>query len=228
MEGMTRGALVALVLLTACHHKKRTVYAADGSCSDPAGCVPPPDYPNEYRAPDDEHPGTGVDPWGPGPTGETRQATCDDVGHALASIELGNWADENALAPLIAKHRAACVTAKLDQDERQCVFEATDTTGITYCAPRMTPGARVEVVAAKDCAPLMTMMRTQSRMYSSHPLIEKQLAAIEESCAQDRWTIPFGDCVRNLPLPSYVGMYCAGAGPAPLRKKVETRLAQVK
>ncbi len=227
---MTRCVMVAaLLLVAACHHKKKTVYAYDGSCPDPAGCVPPPDYPNEYKVPDEDHPGSGADPWGPGPAGEAKQATCDDVGHALASMELGNWADEEALAPAVAKHRSACMKTKLDQAERQCVFEATDKTGIAYCAPRMVPGSEVAVVAAKDCEPITTNMRQQTKAYyASQPIVEKLMVAVEESCAKDRWTIPFGECVRSVPYPGYINTYCAGAAPAPLRKKVADRLAQVK
>lgn len=228
---MTRRALVAVLLLVACHHKKKTVYAADGSCADPSGCVAvnPADYPNEYKSPDEDHPGSSGDPWGPGPAGEMKQASCDDVAHALASMDLGNWADEDALAPAIAKHKAACVKAKLDQDERQCVFEAIDKTGIAYCAPRMVPGAQVETVAAKDCGPAMDMMRQQAKAYGDQqPLLERQIAAIQTSCEKDRWTPPFRDCVHDVPYPGYVSAYCAGAAPAPLRKKINDRLAAVK
>lgn len=227
---MTRRALVAVLLLVACHHKKKLTYAnADGSCYDPNGCAPPIVYPNEYKSPDEDHPGPSGDPWGAGPGGEPKRASCDDVGHTLASMDLGNWADEDTLAPAIAKHKAACVKAKLDQDERQCVFEATDKTGIAYCAPRMVPGTEVAVIAAKDCAPITTNMRQQTNTYySSQPIVEKLMLAIEESCAKDRWTIPFGDCVRTVPYPGYINSYCAGAAPAPLRKKVADRLAQVK
>lgn len=221
MEGMTRRVLaLALVLVSACHHKKKTYYAADGSCSDPAGCQPAPVYPNEYKVPDEEHPGdTGV---------EITQASCDDVAHALASMDLGNWATEEALAPVIAKHRATCVKQKLTQDERQCIFESTDTTGLAYCAPRLVPGAEVAVVAAKDCAPLTTNMRQQMAAYASQPVVAKQMDAVEESCAKDRWPTAFGECVRSVPYPGYISAYCAGAAPAPLRKKIENRLASAK
>lgn len=227
---MPRRALVAAVLLlAACHHKKRPAYAADGSCPDPDGCEPARVYPNEYRPPDEDHAATGGDPWGPGPAGELPQASCDDVAHALASIELGNWADEEALAPAIAKHRAACTKARLDEDERQCIFEATDKDAIAWCAPRMVPGAQIATVAAKDCESILTTLRAQATLYQpSQPIVEKQVGAIAESCTKDRWTIPFGDCVRNLPYPTYVSAYCAGAAPLALRKKIESRLAQVK
>jgi general secretion pathway protein D len=87
----------------------------------------------------------------------------------------------------------------------------------------------IAVVAAKDCAPITTVMRQQTKLaYQSQPIIERQVIAIEESCAKDRWTVAFGDCVKNVPYPGYVSAYCAGAAPMPLRKKIENRLAQVK
>ena len=230
MTAMTRRALLAAVLLlAACSKKKLPAYAADGTCAHPEGCSAPVDYPNQYKLPDEARPAPGPDPWGPGPTGATRQATCLDVGHTLASLELGNWAEEEVLAPAISKHRQACARAELDKDERQCIFEATDKNAIAWCAPRMVPGAKIAVIAAKDCEPITAIMRQQTKAYyQSQPIVEKQVIAIEESCAKDRWTTTLGDCVKNVPYPGYVSMYCANAGPLPLRKKIENRLAQVK
>ena len=118
---------------------------------------------------------------------------------------------------------------KLDQSERQCVFEATDKTGIAYCAPRMVPGAEVATVPAKECGPVTEGMRPQRQSYGAQQdLFDRQMAAIEDSCAHDRWTPPFRDCVKTVPYPTYIAMYCAGSAPAPLRKKINDRLAAVK
>lgn len=159
------------------------------------------------------------------------EASCDDVATNLAAIDLGNHADEEELGPLLAKYKSSCTKHELSQDERDCMFEATDHPTVSWCAPRMTPGAAVAVVPPRDCPDAVRQLRLQAAAAQGpqpNRIYEKQIAVVQTSCEQDRWTLAFRDCVRSVPYPGYVTAYCAGAGPAPLRRKLDDRLAAVK
>jgi hypothetical protein len=224
MREMTRSALLVLAL-AACGGSSRHVakHAApgDGICREAGGCETPIEDQTRYEPPDAEHPLT---------TGGITDPSCSDVATSLAALDLGNYADDDQLRPLVAKYKASCVRAKLDKSERECVFEATDRPTVTWCAPRMMPGAAVAVVAARDCPDAIKQLREQAAQYQpqAQPILEKQIAAVQTSCEQDRWTLAFRDCVRAVPYPGYLTTYCGGAAPAPLRRKINDRLAQVK
>jgi hypothetical protein len=228
---MTRSAW-CLVLIAACggpsHHREVARIAApgDGTCHEAGGCEAPIPEEPAYKLPDTDHGTPDTPTYDPR---KTVEASCDDVARNLAALDLGNYADDDKLAPAIAKHRAACGKYKLDKAERQCAFEATDKASVTWCVPRMVPGAAVAVVAPRECPAVIDQMTKTAAPYrNGQPLIDKQIAAMQTSCEQDRWTIAFRDCVRSVPYPGYIPIYCGGAGPAPLRKKLEDRLAQVK
>ncbi len=227
---MTRLACL-VIALAACGGSSRREVArfsapGDGACREPGGCEAPLEPAQKFALPDEDH---GPPPQEPNLAPVvTREATCADVGTNLAAIDLGNYADEDKLAPLIEKYRSSCKRVKLTSDERQCAFEATDRSSVTWCAQRMMPGAKVAVVEARECPELTQNMRQQIAAQPGQELWSKQLAAVQSSCEQDRWTLPFRDCVRSVPYPTYVSSYCAGAAPAPLRKKLEDRLAQIK
>ena len=53
-------------------------------------------------------------------------ASCQAVGEQLASIELGNYAEPEARAPVVARYRAACETAMVSREEGQCLDSARD------------------------------------------------------------------------------------------------------
>ncbi|MBL0212359.1 MAG: hypothetical protein IPQ07_00480 [Myxococcales bacterium] len=225
---MTRLACL-LIALAACGGSSRPVaqHAApgDGTCHEAGGCEAKLETEPKFLLPDEDHPAPQEPSLVPA---ETREASCTDVATNLASIELGNYAEDGKLGPLVSRYRSSCAKLKLSRDERQCVFEATDRPTVTWCAQRMMPGAAVAVVEARECPEIAEQMRSRMNAQPGQELWPKQLAAMQRSCEQDRWTIPFRDCVRSVPFPTYITAYCGNAAPAPLRRKLEDRLAQIK
>lgn len=226
---MTRSMTVLLVL-AACgsSHREVAKFSApgDGQCHEPGGCEAP--LPNEpqFKLPDSDRPGPPDPHLG---ILETREATCEDVGVNLASLELGNYAEEGKLAQVVAKYRAQCAKLKLTKTERQCVFESSDQPSITWCAPKLMPGAQVAIVDPRECPDIAKQMRMRTEQAQpGQNAWPKQLAAMQASCEQDRWTVPFRDCVASVPFPTYVDSYCGNAAPGALRKKLQDRYAQIK
>jgi hypothetical protein len=111
------------------------------------------------------------------------------------------------------------------------VFEATDHPTVGWCAPRLMPGAAVAIVKARECSDAVQQLRLHAAAMHGpqpQPIIQKQIDAVQTSCEQDRWTLAFRDCVRSVPYPGHITMYCGGAAPGPLRRKIDERLARVK
>jgi hypothetical protein len=65
-------------------------------------------------------------------------ADCDAVAEQLASIDLGNYAEPEDRAPVIARYKAACAAALISREEAQCIDRARDRSSAALCAPRMT------------------------------------------------------------------------------------------
>jgi hypothetical protein len=199
--------------------------AGDGTCHEAGGCAAPIEPAPRFELPDSDHPPPPEPSRAPA---EIVQASCADVGISVASIELGNYADPAARAPTVAKYRARCAAVKLDHDERQCVFEATDKATVTYCAPRMMPGDPVPIVDAKDCTAITAQLGDPiNGPQPVPPQWARQVAAVRASCEKDRWTALFGECVRQVQVAGYVLAYCSQAAPAPLRRRIEDRLAKI-
>jgi len=220
-----------LVVLAACgsSHREVAKFSApgDGACHEAGGCEAPVPGEPQFKLPDSDRPPPPQDP----PVGpvEARDATCDDVAQNLAAFDLGNYAEESKLAPAIAKYRAQYTKLRLTKDERQCAFESTDRASVTWCAPRMFPGAQVALVDTRDCPDIAKAMRQRTEQQQpGQNTWGKQLAAVQASCEQDRWTVAFRECVNSVPFPTYVDAYCGNAAPMPLRKKLQDRLAQIK
>ncbi|MBA3462505.1 MAG: hypothetical protein H0T46_21265 [Deltaproteobacteria bacterium] len=198
---MTRSAIVILVL-AACGGSSRQVSQA------------------RYQPPAANH---------PPPPAYLTEATCADVATNLASLDLGNHADEEQLEPLLAQYTASCAKLLLNQVERQCVYDATDRTTVAWCAPRMMPDAAVAVVDPRDCPAVVEQLRLQIAAQPSQTrLLERQINAVQTSCERDRWPSAFGDCVRKLRYSGNVAPFCAGAAPAALLRMMNERVALVK
>jgi hypothetical protein len=193
-----------------------------GDCPDPAGCEAPIESEARFEGPDAEHgpPGdSNVDPI------KSTEATCADVGQSLAAFEVGNYAEEANRRPVIARYTARCTEAKLDRDARQCVFEAGDQLTVEYCAPSLMSLYHVPLVAPRNCLDITNRIRAQHPLPAEDEVSTRMLATLVTSCEQDRWTLAFGMCAKNVATAAYVMVSCQHIAPAPLRKKIEDRLA---
>jgi len=144
-------------------------------------------------------------------------------------MEVGNYADDDVRRPAIIRYRARCLETRLTQEEKQCVFEAEDTSSIAWCAPRFWPQETIEVVATTDCAMIASQigdrMTTMPKGQPAWDIGQRQLSAVKQSCEQDRWTVQVGACARGIPIAAYIIPYCAHLAPMGLRMKLEDRIA---
>src|SRR5687768_2048177 len=66
-------------------------------------------------------------------------ADCKAVGEAVTSLDLGNYAEPEDRAPVVAKYQAACEGARISKAEGTCLEGARDKWVASQCAPRMFP-----------------------------------------------------------------------------------------
>jgi hypothetical protein len=64
-------------------------------------------------------------------------ADCDAVAEQLASIDLGNYAEPEDRAPVVARYAAACAAALITRREAHCIDLARDRSSAALCVPRM-------------------------------------------------------------------------------------------
>jgi hypothetical protein len=193
-----------------------------GDCPDPVGCEAPIETEARFEVPDAEH-GPPGDP-NLGPT-TIVEATCAEIGQSLAAFEVGNYAEEVNRRPVVAKYTARCTEARLDREARQCAFEAADQLTVEYCAPSLMSLYHVPLVAPRNCIDITNRIRAQHALPAEDKVSIRMLARLQTSCEQDRWTLAFGMCARNVATAAYVMGSCQHIAPAPLRKKIEDRLA---
>lgn len=201
-----------------------------GECTEQGGCEAPVEPQPRFEPPDVDHPVPDPDRVPPPITAEPREATCSDVAVSASALELGNYAEEAQRAPVLAKYKARCLRAKLDREERQCVFEAIDAPSVAYCAPRFWPEVPVKFVAVTECPAIAHEIgvRMAPHTANSNGVFDRYLAAVLRSCEQDRWTVELATCARGLHMPQYVTHQCTYQAPAALRTKLTERIAQVK
>ena len=203
-------------------------HAPDAPCPDDTGCELAIEEAPRFEAPDGERKQ-------PEPTDTVPQvvaakppeATCAAVGSSLASVELGNYAEEDQRAPVIAKHEARCVKLKLSTDERKCVFEARDKVTIAYCVPRFVPDLPIQIVDATECPKIMDGIRGRMATLNApkQALWDRKLTALDRSCRQDRWTFTFSECARTNAMAAQP-TDCLDLAPMPLQKLLQDRLAK--
>jgi hypothetical protein len=136
----------------------------------------------------------------PAPAGTP--ADCSRVADTLASFEMGNYATPEQRAPVVAKHKAACESAKVTSDEATCLGKARDTWAAKACLPRMFPAKPVPTEGGPTgCSVVVGRMRTAvlAEIGSNGSAAETQLAkllpVIQASCEQDNWPKNVVQCV---------------------------------
>jgi hypothetical protein len=196
-----------------------------GECADPAGCEVPIEEGPRFERPDAEH-GPPEEP-GLGPAGDV-VATCRDVGESLAALEVGNYADDAARSPVVARYTTRCTESRLDREARQCAFAAEDQLTVEYCAPSLMSLYHVPLVAPRNCIDITNQIRAKHALPDQDEVSRRLLATLLTSCEQDRWTLAFGMCARNVATAAYVMGSCQQIAPTPLRKKLEDRLAALR
>lgn len=125
-------------------------------------------------------------------------ADCQSVADQLASMDLGNYAEPEERAPVVAKYKATCESQYISKEEGVCLEKARDKYAAAACAQRLYP----ELVA--DCTQVGEKTRAaakrqyrggaadQYKMY-----IDAQADAARLTCAEDKWAPALIKCVLS-------------------------------
>ena len=70
-------------------------------------------------------------------------ADCAAVAEGLASYDLGNYAEPEERAPIVATYKASCEKAHVTKEQGECFEKAADKTAAMMCAPFMFAAAKV-------------------------------------------------------------------------------------
>ncbi|MEJ7603581.1 MAG: hypothetical protein WKG01_37185 [Kofleriaceae bacterium] len=155
-------------------------------------------------------------------------ADCTVVAETFTSFELGNYADPDERAPLVAKLKAQCETAYVTKDEGMCLEETRDKYSATACVPRMFPASATKATTG-DCAQVAATFRTTvtQQMPQADPktkaMLDSMIGAIHKSCSEDQWPAAVIQC--------YLGttgldalQQCDAATPPALKQKIQDRV----
>lgn len=153
----------------------------------------------------------------PGPRGD-----CAAAADYFAALELGNYAEPDARAPVVASYKDACDDAQLTVAEVACVKAAGDTWTAKACAPRAFP----ELADSHDdgaCKQLVDKLRA-SMLGGLDPSLKawgaKELDIEETACVEDGWP----DALKACMLAGSGGGPCKAGLPAGLQRELQARL----
>ena len=125
-------------------------------------------------------------------------ADCQLVADQLASIDLGNYAEPEERAPVVAKYKATCETLYVSKEEGVCLDKARDRWSAAQCATRLFPelsasGTECAQVGEKTRASVARQYRGQGDAYKMY--IESMATAAKQACTEDHWSAELTKCV---------------------------------
>jgi hypothetical protein len=158
-------------------------------------------------------------------------ADCPEVAEQLTSIELGNYAEPETRAPVVARYKAACDAAMVSRDEAQCLDKARDRWAAGRCVPRLFPEMASSSTA--DCPAIAAKIRTATQNQPAYLLntrmmrwYDRVIAAMQESCEQDRWPDALKKCVMAGDGMSVMTPSCNQQTPPSLQQRIQERVQQ--
>ncbi|MBA3391919.1 MAG: hypothetical protein H0T89_04700 [Deltaproteobacteria bacterium] len=128
-------------------------------------------------------------------------ADCTVVAENLASMDLGNYAEPEQRAPVVAKYRASCEQVRVSKEEAACLDAARDTWSAGQCVPRMFPEmaststADCRQVADKVRATMTPQLQGQIDNPQVRQWIDATFQVMQQSCEQDAWPTGLKQCV---------------------------------
>lgn len=127
-------------------------------------------------------------------------ADCVVVAETLASMDLGNYAEPEQRAPVVAKYRASCEQVRVSKEEATCLDAARDAWSAGQCVPRMFP--EMASTSTGDCRQVADKVRatmTPQLDGVDNPQVRQWLDAtfqvMQQSCEQDAWPTALKQCV---------------------------------
>lgn len=127
-------------------------------------------------------------------------ADCAAVGERLASFDLGNYAEPDARAPVVAKYKAACEKAYVTKEQGDCIEKADSSWAAKDCASAMFP--ELESTNTGLCDQVMVKIKAlidKQIAGNSDPSTAKLIGAMtdvmRQSCEQDGWPDALKQCL---------------------------------
>jgi hypothetical protein len=123
-------------------------------------------------------------------------ADCQLVADELASLDLGNYAEPEERAPVVAKYKGQCETLYVSKEEGVCLEKAKDHWAAAQCTPRLYPE-----LASNDCAQVGEKTRAAAaRQYRNAAeqykmYIDAMAKGAQQSCTEDKWSAELTKCV---------------------------------
>ena len=160
-------------------------------------------------------------------------ADCTVVAETIASMELGNYAEPEERAPVVAKYKSACDKAYVSKEEGECIDKARDKWSAGQCAPRMFP----EMAASKNGDCKKVVLRVESAMKQQmqnmqDPQMQQwfktTLSVMQQSCEEDKWPDELKKCIIEAKgdLGTDAMQQCNQQFPPALQQKLQERLAE--
>jgi hypothetical protein len=158
-------------------------------------------------------------------------ADCQDVGEQLASIELGNYAEPETRAPVVARDKAACEAARVSREEQQCLDRVRDRWSAAQCVPRMFPDLASS--STGDCGAIAARVRAAMQNQASYlgdPRIQtwfdRTMSVMQESCEQDHWPGALKKCMLAGDGLAAMTQACSQQTPPALQQRLQERLTR--
>lgn len=158
-------------------------------------------------------------------------ADCDAVAAQLTSLDLGNYAEPEDRAPVVARYVAGCKAAMVSKEEGACIDKARDAWTAKGCAPRMFPELAARTTG--DCAAVVA--RTRQLMVRQAPYLDEPASrkwfdltmdVMKRSCEEDHWPDQVKQCVLADNLSAEALQACNQRMPPALQQKMQDRLTK--
>jgi hypothetical protein len=154
-------------------------------------------------------------------------ADCAMVSETLASLDLGNYAEVEERAPVVAKYKATCEKVYVSKEEGECLDKARDKWTAGQCAPRMFPemtakGADCKQVAAKLESAMKQMQGMENPQMAQY--LETTVKVVGQSCAEDAWPDAVKQCILMQSGGADAMQVCNQQFPPALQTKLQERL----
>jgi hypothetical protein len=162
-------------------------------------------------------------------------ADCAKVAENMASYELGNYAEPEDRAPVVAKLKAKCDELMVTKEEGDCILGVKDKWAAAKCVPRLYP----EMASGADngqCAAIAKKIGAAldaQQGYSRNPQMkgwfDVTMKTLETSCLDDKWPDALKSCALAADLNgNAMGMQyaCQKDMPPELTQKMQERMSK--
>ena len=163
--------------------------------------------------------------------------SCATVARALASLEVGDYADGDQLRVAAGTWEQSCVKQRLTIGELTCLDDASDQLTIAYCVPRWFPAQAMAILDPAACKVVANNIARRFAWQLQNQPMPKQarlaVAALQTSCERDRWPEELAACASdkayladlNSAIPRALDA-CLPSIPAPVKRMIDDRIAQ--